>query len=55
MLRRIFGPEKEKVIRRQRNLHNEEFHDCVKGDEEMGDTWNVARIEMKRNAYVILV
>jgi hypothetical protein len=37
VLRRIFGPKKEKVIGRQRNLH-EEFHDHVKGDEETGGT-----------------
>lgn len=30
------------MIGKQRNLHNEEFHDHVKGDEEMGGTWHVA-------------
>jgi hypothetical protein len=39
VLRRIFGPKKEKVRGRQRNLHNEEFHDHVKGDEETEGTW----------------
>jgi hypothetical protein len=39
VLRRIFGPKKENVIGRQRNLHNEEFHDHVNGDGEMGGTW----------------
>jgi hypothetical protein len=38
VLRRIFGPKKENVTERQRNLHNEEFHGHVKGDEKMGGT-----------------
>jgi hypothetical protein len=40
VLRRIFGPKKEKVTGRQRNLHNEKFHDYVKGDEETRGTWH---------------
>ena len=40
VLRRIFGLKKEKVIGRQRNLHDEEFHDYVKGDEETEGTWH---------------
>jgi hypothetical protein len=40
VLRRIFGPKKKKVIGRQRNLHNDEFHDHVKGYEETGGTWH---------------
>ena len=48
VLRRIYGPKKEKVIGRQRNLHNEEFHDHVKGDEETGGTWHALERSVMR-------
>jgi hypothetical protein len=29
VLRRIFGPKRDEVIREQRKLHNEELHDLI--------------------------
>jgi hypothetical protein len=63
MLRRIFGPKRNKVIRVWRKLHNEELHNLyfspsiIRIIESRRITWagHIARMGAQRNAYRILV
>jgi hypothetical protein len=61
LLMKTFGPEKEKVLRDRRKLHNEELHNLhfsskitrvTSSKRLVGHT---ARMEEKRNTYVVLV
>jgi len=63
MLRRIFGPKREKVTKECRKLHNEEFNDLypspniVRVIKLRRIKWagHVARMEEKRGVYRVLV
>jgi hypothetical protein len=62
VLRRIFGPKRDKVTGEWRKLHNEELHDLYSSlsilriikSRRMRWAGHVARME-KRNAYRLLV
>jgi hypothetical protein len=63
VLRRIFGPKKDEVIRGWRKLHNEELHNLycspsvIRMIKSRSMRWavHVARMGEKRNGYRILV
>jgi hypothetical protein len=63
VLRKIFGPKRDEVIRGWRKLHNEELHNfyCspsinrIIKSRKMRWAGHVARMVEKRNAYRILV
>jgi hypothetical protein len=63
VLRRIFGPKRDEVIRRWRKLHNEELHDLYSSPSitriikarRIRLTGQVARMGEKRNACRLLV
>jgi hypothetical protein len=63
MLRRIFGPKRDRVIREYRKLHNEELHDLYPSpsiirfikSKRMRQIQHVARMVEKRNVYRLLV
>jgi hypothetical protein len=63
MLRRIFGPKRDQMIRGWRKLHNEELHNLDPSpsiirmikSRRMIWAWHVARMGDKRNAYSVLV
>jgi hypothetical protein len=65
VLRRIFGPKRDKVTGGWRKLHNEELHNLYSSasiitrrmikSKRMRWTGHVARMGEKRNAYRILV
>jgi hypothetical protein len=63
MLRRIFGPKLDEVRRRCRKLHNEELRGLYSSpsiiriikSRRMRWAGHVARMEKKRNVYVLLV
>jgi hypothetical protein len=63
VLRRICGPKRDKVIRGQRKLHNEELYNLYSlpsiirmiKPRRMRWAGHVAHIGAKRNAYTILV
>jgi hypothetical protein len=63
VLRRIFGPKRDEVMRGWRNLHNEELHDLcslssiirVIKSRRMRWVGHVARMGEKRNAYKLLM
>jgi hypothetical protein len=63
VLRRIFGPKRDRVTGRWRKLHNEELHNLYPSpsiiriikSRRMRWVGNVARMGEKRNVYRILV
>jgi hypothetical protein len=63
VLRRIFGPKRDKVIRDWRKLHNEELHNLYSSPsiiriiKARRIRWagHVARMRAKRNAYSVIV
>jgi hypothetical protein len=63
VLRRIFGPKRDKVTGEWRKLHNEELHELysspiiirIMKSRKMRWAGHVARIAEKRNAYRLLV
>ena len=63
VLRRIFGPKRDEVIREWRNLHNEELYDLysspnivrVMKSRRMGWAGHVARMGERRGVYRVLV
>jgi hypothetical protein len=63
MLRRIFGPKRDKVVGGWRRLHNEELHNLytspniirVNKSKRMRWVVDVARMREIKNAYKILV
>jgi hypothetical protein len=63
VLRRIFGPKRDKVMGEQRKLHNEELHDLYSSSSiiriiksrRMRWAEHVARMGEKRNVYRLLV
>jgi hypothetical protein len=63
VLRRIFGPKRDEVTRRSRNLHNVELHNLFSSpcmirmirSSRMRRAGHVARMMERRNAYRILV
>jgi hypothetical protein len=63
VLRRIFGPKKDEVTGEWRKLHKEELHDLHSSpsiNRIIKSRWMrwagyVARMEEKRNAYILLV
>jgi hypothetical protein len=63
VLRRIFGPKRDKVTGEWRKLHNEELHDLYSSptvikiikSRRMRWAGHVSRMEEKRNAYRLLV
>jgi hypothetical protein len=63
VLRGIFGMNRDEVIRSWRKLHNEEFHNLycspsiIRMIKSRRMRWagHVARMEVKRDAYTILV
>jgi hypothetical protein len=63
VLRRIFGPKRDEVMRDWRKLNNEELHNLYSSpniirmikSRRMGWTGHEARMGEKRNAYRILV
>jgi hypothetical protein len=63
VLRRIFGPKRDEVTGRWRNLHNEELRDLYSSpsiiriikSRRMMWAGHVARMGGKRNAYMLLV
>jgi hypothetical protein len=63
VLRRIFGPKKDKVTGEWRKLHNEELRDLYSSpsiiriikSKRMRWACQVARMGQKRNAYRLLV
>jgi hypothetical protein len=63
VLRRIFGPKRDKVTGGCRKLHNEEIHELYSSPSiirimkarRMRWAWHVARMGEKRNAYRLLV
>jgi hypothetical protein len=63
VLRRKFGPKREKVVGDWRRLHNEELHNLyassniitVIKSRRIRWPWHVARMEEMRNSYKILV
>jgi hypothetical protein len=62
MLRRIFGPKKEEVVKGLRRLHKEELHNLYSSpsivrvikSRRMILKWHVARMGEMRNSYSIL-
>jgi hypothetical protein len=63
VLRRVFGPKRDKVMGEWRKLHNEELHDLYSSpsiiriirSRRMRRAGHVARIWEKRNAYRLLL
>jgi hypothetical protein len=63
VLRRIFGPKKDKVMGGWRKLHNEELHDSyslssiirITKSRRMKWAGHIARMKEKRNVYRLLV
>jgi hypothetical protein len=63
VLRRIFGPKRDEVTGDWRKLHNEELHNVYSSpniirmikSRRVRGAGHVARMEDKRNAYIILV
>ena len=63
MLRRIFGPKRDEVIRECRKLHNEELNDLYSSpnivrvikSRRMGWAWHVACMGEKRRIYRVLL
>jgi hypothetical protein len=63
VLRKIFGPNRDEVTGEWRKLHNEELRDLYSSpriiriikSRRMRWAGHVARIEEKRNAYILLV
>jgi hypothetical protein len=63
VLRRIFGPKRDEVTSEWRKLHNKEIHDLYSSpsiiriikSRSMRWTGHIARMEVKRNVYKLLV
>jgi len=63
VLRRIFGPRRDKVTGEWRRLHNEELNDLYSSpnivrvikSRRMGLVWHVARVGERRGVYRVLV
>jgi len=63
VLRRIFGPKRDEVIREWKKLHNEEHNDLcispniyrVKKSRRIRRTGHVARMGKRRSVYRVLV
>jgi hypothetical protein len=55
LLRRLFGPKRNKVKGDWRKLHKEELHNLCSSLRRMKWAGHVARMGEKRNAYKILV
>jgi hypothetical protein len=63
VLRRIFGPKRDKVAQGWRKLHNEKLHNLYSSpsiirmikSRRMGCAGHIARMRVKRAAYRILV